>query len=179
MFVENRDDRECVFFNETGTPLIGKLGAFNLQASELEAELSAIGRWSDREMVATRKRLGQRRFDLDTQAGDLEALKVFLLGQRDSLLRLLENSNLLEHETFTDLLWAVFHLADELAHRRQASALSEPDRAHISSDMQRAYGLLLSEWVAYMQHLRSDYPYLFSLAVRLNPFDPNASPEIV
>jgi hypothetical protein len=26
-----------------------------------------------------------------------------------------------------------------------------------------------------MAHLQSDYPYLFSLAVRMNPFDANAS----
>jgi hypothetical protein len=26
-----------------------------------------------------------------------------------------------------------------------------------------------------MRHLKTDYPYLFSLAVRQNPFDPEAS----
>jgi len=26
-----------------------------------------------------------------------------------------------------------------------------------------------------MEHLKNEYPYLFSLAVRTNPFDPNAS----
>jgi hypothetical protein len=29
-----------------------------------------------------------------------------------------------------------------------------------------------------MEHLKNDYPYLFSLAVRTNPFDPNASVEV-
>jgi hypothetical protein len=29
-----------------------------------------------------------------------------------------------------------------------------------------------------MAHLREDYPYLFSLAVRTNPFDPEARPEV-
>jgi len=32
-----------------------------------------------------------------------------------------------------------------------------------------------TEWLSHMEHLKSDYPYLFSLAVRSNPFDPNAS----
>jgi hypothetical protein len=27
----------------------------------------------------------------------------------------------------------------------------------------------------YMQHLKQNYPYLFSLAMRTNPFDANAS----
>jgi len=36
------------------------------------------------------------------------------------------------------------------------------------------FGLLL----AHMEHLKNEYPYLFSLAVRTNPFDPNASVEV-
>jgi len=46
-------------------------------------------------------------------------------------------------------------------------------------DVRRAYGLLASEWLSYMKHLRDNYPYLFSLAMRTNPFDPQASPEVV
>jgi hypothetical protein len=41
--------------------------------------------------------------------------------------------------------------------------------------MRRAYALLFSEWISYLSHLREDYPYLFSLAVRTNPFDRDAS----
>ena len=44
--------------------------------------------------------------------------------------------------------------------------------------MKRAYVLLIREWLDYMSHLRTDYPYLYSLAVRTNPFDPEASPEV-
>jgi hypothetical protein len=29
-----------------------------------------------------------------------------------------------------------------------------------------------------MHHLKKEYPYLLSLAVRLNPFDPHASVEV-
>jgi len=29
-----------------------------------------------------------------------------------------------------------------------------------------------------MAHLKKDYPYLFHLAVRTNPFDPKATPEV-
>jgi voltage-gated potassium channel len=85
---------------------------------------------------------------------------------------------LLEHETFTDLLWAVFHLTEELASRPALTALPDPDLDHLSGDMGRAYGLLASQWLDYMRHLESAYPYLFSLAVRLNPFDPDAEAVI-
>ena len=47
--------------------------------------------------------------------------------------------------------------------------------AHLSGDITRAYGLLVREWLAHMEHLKREYPYLFSLAVRMNPFDPEAS----
>lgn len=94
------------------------------------------------------------------------------------MLRLLENQNLLEHDAFTGLLMAVFHLAEELESRPDLSGLSELDLRHIAGDMQRAYSLLISEWLSYMKHLRDNYPYLFSFAMRTNPFDPNASPEI-
>jgi len=40
---------------------------------------------------------------------------------------------------------------------------------------QRVYGLLVPEWLAYMKHLKKNYPYLFSLAMRTNPFDADAS----
>jgi hypothetical protein len=44
--------------------------------------------------------------------------------------------------------------------------------------MRRSYILLISEWLDYMRHLKENYPYLFSFAMRTNPFDPDASPEI-
>jgi hypothetical protein len=33
-------------------------------------------------------------------------------------------------------------------------------------------------WLDYMRHLKADYPYLFSLAIRTNPFRLDASPVI-
>jgi hypothetical protein len=94
------------------------------------------------------------------------------------LLGLLENPNLLEHESFTDLLWAVFHLTEELGCRTDLKNLPDTDYAHLSGDIKRVYILLISEWLAYMKHLKDTYPYLFSLSVRTNPFDPNASVEV-
>jgi voltage-gated potassium channel len=35
--------------------------------------------------------------------------------------------------------------------------------------------LLVNEWVDYMRHLKNHYPFLFSLAMRTNPFDQTAS----
>jgi hypothetical protein len=72
----------------------------------------------------------------------------------------------------------VFHLTEELAFRKDVKQLIDTDYDHISGDIKRAYVLLISEWLTYMKHLQTDYPYLFSLAIRTNPFDPDSSPEV-
>ena len=71
---------------------------------------------------------------------------------------------------FTDLLWAVTHLTEELSHRKDLKTLPNADYEHLSGDIKRAYIMLITEWLAYMKHLKESYPYLFSLAVRTNPF---------
>jgi hypothetical protein len=30
--------------------------------------------------------------------------------------------------------------------------------------------MLAREWLAYMEHLKDNYPYIYSLAIRMNPF---------
>ena len=122
--------------------------------------------------------LAENDFSIELKAGDLEALRDSLLKKREFLLRLLENPNLLEHDSFSSLLLAVFHLTEELAQRTDLSRLTAPDRHHLAGDVQRGYVLLIKEWLAYMSHLKTSYPYLFSLALRTNPFDPFAAPEI-
>ena len=103
----------------------------------------------------------------------------FLIQKRGFLLRLLENPNLLEHERFTNLLWATFHLAEELEARESMKNLPGTDLEHIAGDIKRLYGHLVAEWVAYVEHLKSNYPFLFSLVVRMNPFKEHASPVVI
>jgi hypothetical protein len=40
------------------------------------------------------------------------------------------------------------------------------------------YRFVLTEWVDYMLHLKQDYPYRFSVAVRANPFMEDAEVAI-
>jgi hypothetical protein len=124
------------------------------------------------------KRVKQYDYGIESQRANLENLRNLLLEKRGFLLALLENPNLLEHESFTELLWAVFHLTEELASRPNLKGLPNTDYEHLAADIKRAYILLIAEWLAYMKHLKTNYPYLFSLAARMNPFDPNASPIV-
>jgi hypothetical protein len=163
------------FHSEVGTRLLALVSAADPDIAGIRSELVVGVRWTDAEYRRTERALGSRRYQVDVARVDLGALREFLLGRRDFLLRLLENPNLLEHETFTDLLRAVFHLTEELESRRDLAALPETDLAHLSNDIARAYSFLVREWLAYMKHLKDNYPYLFSLAIRTNPFDPQAS----
>lgn len=164
------------FFSEAGDDLIRRFAAFDADAAVMQGGLDVTARWEQKDFLAARKFLAGRLMGVDGRRGDIEGLKSFLAGKKDFFLRLLENPNLLEHESFTDLLWAVFHLAEELGHRWEPPA--GRDLEHLEGDMARAYGLLASEWLSYMDYLRKTYPYLFSLAVRTNPFNPEARAEV-
>ena len=97
-------------------------------------------------------------------------LSSYLKEKSDLLLRQLENSDLIEHEAFTELLWATVHLRDELVYRYDFDVLPESDLQHLSGDVKRVYGLLTRQWLDYLLHLKVQYPYLFSLALRTNPY---------
>ncbi len=121
------------------------------------------------------RRLKKYDYAVKADSLDLPNLRDFLEQRNDSLLRLLENPVMLEHETFTELLRAVFHLKEELLNRGELKGLPGSDLEHLEGDVKRAYGLLVYEWIAYMEYLKINYPYLFSLSMRTNPFDREAS----
>ena len=166
------------FFSEVGTRLLGELAACDPGAERIRRELIVTGQWTKEQFGDAKRRILGYEYKIDEHCGDLAAMRETLIVQREFLLRLLENPNLLEHDTFTSLLMAVFHLTEELASRSDVRQLSEADLLHIAGDMKRVYGLLTAEWLDYMKHLRENYPYLFSFAMRTNPFDPSATPEI-
>jgi len=163
------------FFSEVGTRLIAHFSDFDPKLENIRTNLIVRKEWSDQEFAAVIKKLKDYNYEVTIQAMNLEDLRIFLMGKRDFLVRLLENPVLLEHESFTELLRAVFHLTEELAAREDLQALPDTDRQHLAGDVKRAYNLLVHEWLNYMQHLKDNYPYLFSLAMRTNPFDQNAS----
>ena len=167
------------FFSEVGAMLLALFFAYDADAEGIRTELAAVGGWTENDHTRMSERLGSHTFDIDRDKADLRTLQGFLMARRDFLLRLLENPNLLEHEEFTEMLWAVFHLTDELAFRTDVDHLPDSDRKHLAGDMKRAYVLIVQEWLAYMGHLKREYPYLYSLSMRTNPFNPDASPVVV
>ncbi|MFZ2948809.1 MAG: hypothetical protein WA003_04930 [Desulfuromonadaceae bacterium] len=166
-----------VFFSEVGVPLIKCCREFVRESPELTGMLKVSPQWQATDYQRCLAYLEQHEIHVDSRNGDLAALREFVVNRRTFMLGLLENQNLLEHDKFTDLLWAVFHLLEELEARHSLDVLPPNDLDHISIDIKRAYSNLLRVWVVYMQHLQRDYPYLFSLAVRMNPMIPDAHAE--
>lgn len=166
------------FFSEVGTELLRDLCRFDPGVDDKRRAFAGYKDWTDADFVRVKGEVKQMSFDLESRAADLQPVKDILLSRRDFMVQLLENPLLLEHESFTDTLWAVFHLTEELASRPILVQLPGPDMNHLSGDLERAYGRLVGQWLEYLTHLRDDYPYLFSLAVRLNPFDPVAQATI-
>ncbi|TET78367.1 MAG: hypothetical protein E3J41_04715 [Candidatus Cloacimonadota bacterium] len=166
------------FFSEVGTRLLTYFSDFDPKLDKIREELVVTNDWSEHEFSSVSKRLKNYDYGVEIQKVELEDLANFLIGERDFLLRLLENPTLLEHESFTDLLRSVFHLTEELANREDLTQLPDTDYQHLVGDIKRAYILLVHQWLDYMKHLKDNYPYFFSLAMRTNPFDQSASPIV-
>jgi hypothetical protein len=166
------------FFSEIGTELLKTFADSDARAEVLTRELVMDQDWSRKEFLRIKSRVMSHDYSLEIKGKKLIALRNFLVEKRDFMVRLLENPNLLEHELFTDLLWAVFHLTEELAYRKNLSHLPKTDLEHLAGDMKRVYSSLVIAWLDYMEHLHASYPYLFSLAMRTNPFDRSASPIV-
>jgi hypothetical protein len=163
-----------VFFSEIGTWLLTYLSDNDPNLCRLSGDLVKIDQWSDEEFIRVQDKFKNHRYSIDIKKIDIKALSTYLSSKRSFSLRLLENPLLLENESFTNLLRAVFHLTEELEHRRDLQDLPDSDYLHLAGDIERAYFLLVMEWMTYMRYLNSNYPYLFSLAMRTNPFDENA-----
>lgn len=164
------------FFSVAGTPMLRFFAEWDLRHGEICSTMTKKEAWSDKRHFGEMKRiLHNRKFRIDNEKTDLNALRDFLVPHTDFMLRLLENIHVLEHEAFTDLLRSAFHLAEELKARKNLDALTENDRVHLGHDIERAYGHLAISWADYMDHLHEEFPYLFSFALRINPFDKEAS----
>ena len=163
------------FFSELGTTMLTFFSDYDPNLDHIRRNLIVTNDWSKEEFSRVSKLLKNYGCEIDIEKADLVYIRGFLAQKRDFLLRLLENPILLEHESFTQLLQAVFHLTDELENREELKQLPDSDRKHIAGDIKRAYGLLIVEWLNYMKYARDNYPYLFSLAMRTNPIDQSAS----
>jgi hypothetical protein len=167
------------FYSEVGTELLNRLlGCFE-ECDEIQRLFGISPDWKHADFKKAIAFADALDYEPQHVNIDLEELRNFLVSKRQFLLALLENPNLLEHDRFTDLLWATFHLTEELEARTSFDNLPESDLAHIAIDIKRVFGHLAAEWLEYVEHLQGKYPYLFSLVSRTHPFQESPSPVVV
>ncbi|MHB8997433.1 MAG: hypothetical protein ACYC63_19480 [Armatimonadota bacterium] len=168
-----------VFFSKLGRPLLTLLQQMLCESGELSAAFDITAKSSEREITAIGERVCKMPMALALQPEDMEALQELLKQNEGLTLQLLANPVLLEHEEFTDVLWAIVHLGEELTARSSFDDLPKTDLAHLEGDAERIYRRLLRQWLQYLAHLKQYYPYLYSFAIRANPLHPEQSVEVM
>jgi hypothetical protein len=163
------------FFAKIGTPLLGMLSRADPGIGSVRAGLISGDVWSPDQFSEVRLCLESHACTVTARNIDLAELRSLLVTNEDLLMRIIENPMVFEHESFTDLILAVTHLTEELRARENLASVPPSDLAHLQGDMNRVYTRLVPAWAGYMEYLRNHYPYLFSLSMRTNPFDPDVS----
>lgn len=163
------------FFSNAGIPLLSLLAKADPTIRDLRPEIAKGISGTDEGFSAVTNCLGSHQCRVLADSLDLFALREFLLHEEDFLLRIVENPMVFEHESFTDLILAITHLDEELRARGNLASLPASDIAHLEGDIHRVYSQIVPAWLRYMEYLKTHYPYLYSLAMRKNPFDPEAS----
>lgn len=167
-----------VFFTEVGNVLLRYFTMYDPNVGSVRQDFLVTSQWTEAEFQRLKTRLKNYAHTIDSTRLNLTAIQELLIIKGDLLVRQLENTDIVENETYTELLWAVVHLRDELSVRIDLNNLPQSDIAHIANDVKRAYVLLTLQWVDYMEYLKGRYPFLFSLAMRTNPFVENPSPIV-
>ena len=166
------------FFSELGNYLLQSLLENFHNKEEISRHLNVTSVWEKTDFLKASDYAYHLPIDVNQQSLNLSQFKNYLSERREFLLTLLDNPSLLENDRFTDLLWSVTHVDEELEARTSLNNLPEKDLEHIAGDIQRMYDHLASEWLDYVMHLKLNYPYLFSLILRTHPFQENRSPLV-
>jgi hypothetical protein len=151
------------YFTEAGSLIMKAMSEFNRNNTDIaqiieENEIRKISPKQAQKMIASLK------YDIYADPEKLGSLASVLADKKIFLINLLENNSLFEHDSFTDMLWAVFHVADELQSRGDLKTVPADVIDHLSNDLLRAYPAMVKEWIGYIFYLRQEYPFLYQAA---------------
>lgn len=150
-----------IFFSEIGSDLMHTLINADESAKNSITEFDDLKKIEDKLLI--------HNYSINIEKIDLINLKRILIENNDLLINLISNENLLQHEIFTDLLMSVIHLRDEILFIER-NGYSEIDTYHLTTDIERVYKSLNIQWINYLKYLKNFYPFLYSNAIRVNPF---------
>lgn len=167
-----------LFFSEIGNNLLEIISNVNAENDEIIKSLKDIDKWSEKDFEKAYKYIDDYGviFKPDIHPSEVPdfilTIKRIITGKRGFLIDLIENPNILEKDSLSNLLLAIFHLNDELALRTDIEKINSKDLNHLINDINRIYSRLTYEWIKYLEYLNENYPYMSSLALRTNPFNP-------
>ena len=126
--------------------------------------------WCDKSFAKLHEDILQYDYEINIDKINLKDIRNRLDDNKDLLINLISNGNLLEHETFTEMLMTIMHLKEELD-TRYCEEIEEYEIKHIEKDLMAVYKYLTIEWAEYMKYLSRNYPSLYCKALINNPFD--------
>jgi hypothetical protein len=158
------------FFSDLGNELLEAFAPQIVNTDVLGQSLQPKNDWTEKDFTDAVAALKQAAPVLECTSEDFIRLKNILETKRMTLLVIASNPSLLEHEAFTDMLWAIFHLNDELSYRTNLAELPPQDLAHLNADADRVLLETCLNWLCHLEFLQKEYPYLYQLEVHRNPF---------
>lgn len=159
-----------VFFSELGSDLLEKFVKHDSGASVISDQAHVSKNWTNKDFKKLEEVIDEHNFEVDVYNLDLEKFSDLLNKNKEFLFSIITNPSLMEHETFSDMIIALFHLKEELKDIYINLDSSCSDRQHLKEDIRRLYRLMSKTWVVYMKHLKDEYPNLFIKAMVHNPF---------
>lgn len=160
-----------LFFADLGTTLFNMFLTLQKEAVVCEKEYCVQESWTHQDFVEASRLLNIRQPHFRYEAQTMLDLREFLSAKKEMLIRVLENPGLHEHETFSDMLLAVFHLTEELLRRTDLEHNELSDQEHLANDVRRAFVHLAQLWLEYMEHLRDNYKYLYLYNIKNRQFN--------
>lgn len=170
-----------LFYSQLGLNVFKQFVESDENLKKLTSNCKIKATSGEEEFKKVHKFLSNHEHNINIEKIDLIKLKDELNASKDLMVSLIANPSLLEHESFSELLMGIFHLQEELAMRdihSDQSKMCKHDLEHLEVDCIRAYKLISLEWLKYIQHLKSNYPYLFVTALVKNPYDFRPSEQI-
>lgn len=164
-----------VFFSEFGSELLQKLVKYDSNAKAISAEAHVNKNWGSKEFKKLNRVMDNHAFESNINKVPLLEISNLINKNKDFLLSIITNPVLMEHEIFSDMTVALFHLKEELQDIYINTDCPCCDDAHLRQDIKNLYRLMAKNWAAYMRHLKEEYPALFVKAMIHNPFNRNIS----
>ncbi len=162
------------FFAELGKDLLRYLSKYDNDIEVIAREMLNIENFTDEDFNKMKEKIANRKYNINIDKINLYELRKFLLNSKEFAISLLDNPAIIEHEAFTDLLWNVLHVTDELKRISSFENMDPEDYKDIKGDIEKLYKLLLYEWVRYVQYLRHRHQHIFIYEAKTNPLIPHA-----